>query len=259
MTENDPFDLSGKVVLVAGGVGLLGEVICEALNARNATVIVGDVDAERGRELARTMDKGAYERLDVTDPNSVKSVCSTILSEHGTIDALVNAAYPRNDNYGKPFEDVSIDDWHENVQLHLGGYYLVTREVALRMIDEEIEGSIVNFGSIYGMQAPDFSIYDGTSLTSPVEYSAIKGGILNLTRYLASYLGPKGIRVNAVSPGGVFDGQHEQFVKNYEENVPLGRMAQPDDVAGAVVYLISDAASYVSGHNLVVDGGWSIR
>jgi NAD(P)-dependent dehydrogenase (short-subunit alcohol dehydrogenase family) len=126
------------------------------------------------------------------------------------------------------------------------------------MLDDGNSGSIVNFTSIYGMQAPDFSIYDGLDVTSPVEYSAIKGAILNLTRYLASYLGSDGIRVNAVSPGGVFDGQAEQFVERYEQKVPLSRMARPEDVLGAVVFLLSDASAYVTGHNLVVDGGWSI-
>lgn len=177
---------------------------------------------------------------------------------HGRVDGLVNTAYPRGSNYGQAFESVSPGDWQENVNLHLGGYYTVTREVALRMLDDGNSGSIVNFASIYGMQAPDFSIYDGLDVTSPVEYSAIKGAILNLTRYLASYLGSDGIRVNAVSPGGVFDGQAEQFVERYEQKVPLSRMARPEDVLGAVVFLLSDASAYVTGHNLVVDGGWSI-
>ena len=109
------------------------------------------------------------------------------------------------------------------------------------------------------MQAPDFTVYQGSDMTSPVEYSVLKAGVLNFTRYLASYLGSDGIRVNSVSPGGVFDEQPERFVEKYEQNVPLGRMADPEDLSGAVVYLLSDAASYVTGHNLVVDGGWTIK
>jgi NAD(P)-dependent dehydrogenase (short-subunit alcohol dehydrogenase family) len=123
---------------------------------------------------------------------------------------------------------------------------------------EQGHGSVVSFGSTYGVQAPDFSVYDGTEMTSPVEYAAIKGGVRNLTRYMASYLGRDGVRVNTVSPGGVFDDQHPTFVAEYERRTPLGRMARPEDFVGPVVFLLSDAAAYVTGHDLRVDGGWTI-
>jgi NAD(P)-dependent dehydrogenase (short-subunit alcohol dehydrogenase family) len=168
-------------------------------------------------------------------------------------------AYPRTDDYGRRFEYVEKDDLMANISLHLGGYYAMTKAVALRMVEQEHSGSIVNFSSIYGIQAPDFSVYDQTEMTSPVEYSIIKAGILNFTRYLASYLGQDEIRVNSVSPGGVFNDQDQRFIENYEREVPLGRMAEPHEISGAIVYLLSDAASYVTGHNLVVDGGWTIK
>jgi NAD(P)-dependent dehydrogenase (short-subunit alcohol dehydrogenase family) len=182
-----------------------------------------------------------------------------VVANDGRIDVLVNCAYPRNESYGQRFERVDPDDWQENLDLHLGSYYRTNYYVSKQMREQETGGSIVNFGSIYGVQAPDFTLYDGLDMTSPVEYSAIKAGVLNLTRYLASYLGPEGIRVNAVSPGGVFDDHSDAFVSRYEERTPLGRMASTDDIVGAVVYLASDASAYVTGHNLVVDGGWTIQ
>lgn len=252
------FDLSGDVVIVTGGGGLLGEPICQALSDHGAAVIVADVDREQGEAVAAEV-QGVFRLVDITDSDSVAKFCDGIVESHGGIDGLVNTAYPRTEDYGGPFESVDLEQWQANVNLHLGGYYNITRAVALRMIESDNGGSIVNFGSIYGVQAPDFGMYEGSTLTSPVEYAAIKSGILNLTRYLASYLGEDGIRVNTVSPGGVFNDQDDRFVGNYEENTPLSRMAEPEDIPGAVVYLLSDAASYVTGHNLVVDGGWTIK
>jgi NAD(P)-dependent dehydrogenase (short-subunit alcohol dehydrogenase family) len=252
------FDLTGRIAVVTGGAGLIGSAVCEALADHGARVVVADLAADRGRALASSLgDEAAFVRTDVTSEADVRSLVDVTVEEYGGLDVLVNAAYPRNDGYGRRYEDVDVDDWRENVDKHLTGCYLPTSYATRTMVDSG-GGSVVNFGSIYGMQAPDFTVYDGTEMTSPVEYAAIKGGIVNLTRYLASYLGPAGIRVNAVSPGGVFDGQEETFVDAYERRTPLGRMAAPEDVAGAVVFLTSDAASYVTGHNLVVDGGWTI-
>lgn len=253
------FDVEDQVIIITGGAGLLGEPICRSLSEEKAEVIVADVDEEQGAKLAKELEYGKYQFLDTTDSNSIEAACDTVMDEFGKIDGLVNTAYPRNENYGQPVEAVELTDWIENVNQHLGGYYAMTREVILHMVDSNIRGSIVNFGSIYGIQAPDFSIYEGTDMTSPVEYSAIKGAVLNLSRYFSSYFGPEGIRVNTVSPGGVFNHQNDQFVKNYNQQVPLQRMAQPEDIVGAVIFLLSDASSYVTGHDLVIDGGWSIQ
>lgn len=255
----DLFDLEGKVAIVTGGSGLIGTAVSEALSGYGATVIVADIAEEQGDRVANTLDSESYYlHTDVTSEQSVDEMVETVLEKHGSIDVLVNCAYPRNERYGRRFEDVEIDDWRENIDLHLNSYYLTSRAVSMVMADQRSDGSIINFGSIYGVRAPDFSIYDGTDMTSPVEYSAIKGGILNLTRYLASYLGSEGIRVNAISPGGVFDEQDPTFVDRYETRTPLGRLADPDDVKGPTVFLASDASAYVTGHNLHVDGGWTI-
>jgi NAD(P)-dependent dehydrogenase (short-subunit alcohol dehydrogenase family) len=248
------FDLTGATAVVTGGGGLIGSAVCDMLDDHGATVVVADVDAAAGRAVESA---ARFVRTDVTSETDVRSLIDVTADEYGGIDVLVNAAYPRNDQYGRRYEDVAVDDWRENVDRHLTGCYVPTYYATQEMVDGG-GGSVVNFGSIYGVQAPDFTVYEGTEMTSPVEYAAIKGGIINLTRYLASYLGPAGVRVNAVSPGGVFDEQDETFVDAYERRTPLGRMATPEDVAGAVAYLASDAASYVTGQNLVVDGGWTV-
>jgi NAD(P)-dependent dehydrogenase (short-subunit alcohol dehydrogenase family) len=254
------FDLDETVALVTGGAGLIGEAVSEALVEQGATVVIADRPDSDGDALASSLAEAAtFAAADVTDEDDVLSLTETVVDRHGRIDALVNCAYPRNANYGRRYEDVEYADWSENVLANLGGYYLTSRAAAEVMRDQPDGGSIVNLGSIYGVQAPDFSLYDGLDMTSPVEYAAIKGGVVNLTRYLSSYLGEYGIRANTVSPGGVADDHDPEFVERYESRTVLDRMAEPEDVAGAVVYLTSDAASYVTGHNLVVDGGWTIQ
>lgn len=170
---------------------------------------------------------------------------------------MINNAYPRTDDWGLKFEDIPPSSWRANVDLHMNGYCLCCQKAAEQM-KKQGAGSIINIGSIYGIVGPDFSIYEGTSMTMPAAYAVIKGGIIQFTRYLASYYGASGVRVNSISPGGVFDGQDSAFVEKYSAKVPLGRMAEPDDISGAVLFLASDASKYITGHNLVVDGGWSV-
>lgn len=253
------FELDDAVALVTGGAGLLGTPACEALVDQGATVEVVDVDPAVGEPLADRLGPAAtFREADVTDEASVDALVADVLDAHGGIDVLVNAAYPHTDGSRDDLDAVDYDQWCGALLAHLGGYFLTSRAVAGVMLDQPEGGSIVNFGSIYGRQAPDFSVYEGLDVTSSVAYAAIKGGVCNLTRYLASYLGPHGIRANVVSPGGVFDDQDPRFVERYEERTALGRMAAPEDVAGAVVFLASDASAYVTGHDLVVDGGWTI-
>ena len=192
----------------------------------------------------------------IHNKKDVDHLLKTVIQKMGRLDVLINNAYPRNKNYGRPLEEIEWDDFNENVQMHLGGYFLLSQK-ASEIMRKHTGGSIINLGSIYGMVAPRFSIYEGTSMTMPAEYAAIKGGVLQLTRYLATYLAPYGIRVNAVSPGGLFNGQNSRFVKSYEAEVPLGRMATPDDVVGPILFLASDLASYITGQNIAVDGGWT--
>lgn len=241
--------LIDKIVLVTGGSGLLGQSIIEKLSLEGARVINADLDIQESSNLSTV-------RCDITSAQSVQESIARIISCFGRIDGLVNNAYPRTSDWGAKFENILLDSWKENVDLQLNSYFFVTQEV-LKSMRENKAGSIVNIASIYGIVGPDFSIYDETEMTMPAAYSAIKGGLINLTRYLASYYGLHGIRVNCVSPGGVFNHQPESFVSRYEAKTPLRRMATPSDISPAVSFLLSDEAAYITGHNLVVDGGWT--
>ncbi len=242
------FSIKDKVIVVTGGNGLLGKQIVTSLRENGAIGISADICAGSGEDEIV---------LDITSENSVAEAIANILSTHGSIDGWINNAYPRTKDWGNKLEDVSIESWRLNVDMHLNGYFLCCKLV-LEQMKKQGQGSLVNMSSIYGIVAPDFTVYEGTSMTMPVAYSAIKGGINNLTRYLAAYYGPHQVRVNTVSPGGIFDNQAEIFVNNYSKKVPLKRMGSPKDIVSAIHYLLSDESSYITGHNLVVDGGWSI-
>lgn len=259
------FGLKNKTVIITGGVGLLGSAFSKACAEYGANVVVVDIDEKRGNELVEQIKKETknsnnimFQYCDITNTNNIQNLIDATLNRFGKIDALVNNAYPRNKNYGKKFEDVTYKDFCENVDIHLGGYFLITKEISKVMMKQK-SGNIINMASIYGVSAPKFEIYEWTDMTMPVEYSAIKGAIINLTKYLASYLGKYNIRVNSISPGGIFNNQPESFVKKYSDRVTLGkRMANTDDLTGVLLFLLSDASKYITGQNIVVDGGWTI-
>lgn len=256
----DKFMLEGKTAVVTGGAGLIGKEVVRALAEAKASVLIADIDEELGSEIEEKLSEEdldvSFTRLDITDEGSIQSVIDSADKMYGGLDIWVNCAYPRTDDWGKEFEDISYGSLKENVDMHLNGYILCCQKAAEYMKDKD-GGVIINFGSIYGVVGPRFDIYKGTDMTMPAPYSAIKGGIINFTRYLATYYAPHDIRVNAVCPGGVYDGQDEDFVKNYSENTPMARMAEPEEIAGPVLFLCSDAASYVTGEVLMIDGGWT--
>jgi NAD(P)-dependent dehydrogenase (short-subunit alcohol dehydrogenase family) len=224
--------------------------VCAGLLGQGARVFSADISAGISSEAE-------HVGMDITDEGSVVAGFADIAARTGQIDALVNCAYPRTDDWGAHLDEVAIDSFRTNIDWHLGGYFVCCREVISRM--PPAGGSIVNIASIYGLVGPTWSIYEGSDMTMPVAYSAIKSGLLGLTRYLATVWGPRGVRVNAVSPGGVEANQPARFTELYKANTPLGRMAIARDIVGPIVFLISDASSYVTGHNLVVDGGWTAR
>lgn len=254
------FDLKNKTVVITGGAGLIGNAFSRECVRCNANVVVVDIDEKRGNELVEEIKSSniIFQRCDITNTNDIQNLIDTTLNKFEKIDALVNDAYPRNKNYGRKFEDVSFEDFCENVNMHLGGYFLMTQQVTKVMMKQNY-GNIINMASIYGFSAPKFEIYEETDMTMAVEYAAIKGAIINITKYLASYLGKYNIRVNSIAPGGVFNDQPESFVKRYSEKVVLGkRMANTDDLIGALIFLLSDPSKYITGQNIVVDGGWSL-
>jgi len=248
------FSLKGKVAVVAGSAGLIGREIAEGLAECGADVIAADIREKKNRKVKKRISS---RYLDITKEESVSSLIDFIDERYGKLDIWVNCAYPRTRDWGNAFEKVSLNSWRKNVDMHLNGYFICCKNAAEYMKKRK-SGSIINFGSIYGILGPQFSVYKGTKMTVAAPYSAIKGGIINFTRYLASYYGKYNIRVNCVSPGGVYDKQNKLFIKQYKDRTPLGRMADKEDIIGGALYMASDASKYVTGHNLIIDGGWSI-
>jgi NAD(P)-dependent dehydrogenase (short-subunit alcohol dehydrogenase family) len=169
---------------------------------------------------------------------------------------LVNNAYPRTKDWGTPFDELSVESWQKNVDLQMNSVFYITQQVLLQMKKQK-SGSIVNMTSIYGVIGNDQTIYEGTKIKTAAPYSAIKGGLINFTRYLAGLYGQNNVRINCVSPGGIFDSQDPKFVAAYEHKVPMKRMGYPEDIAPAISFLLSDEAGYITGQNLIVDGGWT--
>lgn len=254
--------LNGKIIVITGGAGLLGRSFAAAIAGQGATAIVADIDVDAANGVAREIvsaggGKAQAEVLDITDKASVCNLIDRVKSQHGCIDAVVNNAYPRNRNYGQKLEQVSYEDFCENTSLHLGGYFLVAQQFSL-YFREQGHGNIVNMGSIYGVVAPRFEIYEDTPMTMPVEYAAIKSAVIHLTRYFAQYFKVDHVRVNSLSPGGVLDKQPESFLQAYGSFCKEKGMLDPRDITGALLFLLSDASKYMTGQNLVVDDGFSI-
>lgn len=245
------FKLDNKIIVVTGGSGLLGQEYLKKIKEAGGIGINADITV--GKNLAQ----GSYY-LDITSAQSIEELIESVFNEYGKIDGWINNAYPRTKDWGAKFEDIPYSSWKRNVDMHLNGYFLCCQKV-LEVMKKQKSGSLVNLSSIYGIVGPDFTVYEGTSMTMPAAYSAIKGGLVNFTRYLASYYGKYNIRVNCISPGGIEDvTQPRTFVSTYNKKVPMKRMGTPSDIAPSVVFLLSDEASYITGHNLIIDGGWSI-
>ena len=264
----DLFSLKGRTALVTGACGLLGRQHCEALADAGANVVVADINAEATSSMAAELGAGHLPIImDVADPASLEAGRDAILSRYGHIDILVNNAAV-NDMFEDPdlsghyskFENYPLDAWKRSMEVNVTGIFLASQLFGSGMA-ERGSGSIINIASTYGVVGPDQSIYKRAGQSqeffkSPA-YPATKGAVLNFTRYLAAYWGAKGVRVNALSPGGVEHGQDDWFIKNYSEKTLLGRMAQASDYKGAIVFLASDASRYMTGANLIVDGGWT--
>jgi len=255
ISYKDMFNLSGKTALVTGGAGLIGREIVKALREFGALVYLADVQKDKAVDLLKG-GSVKYVYLDISAEETIEKALEGIVRENDTIDIFVNSAYPRTHNWALEFENIPLESWKQNVDGQLGGYFKCCQKIA-EIMKKHGGGSIVNLGSTYGVVAPDFSIYEGTDMTMPAAYSAIKGGTIAFTKYLATYYAKYNIRANSISPGGIFDNQPPAFVEKYSHKTPLGRMGNPEDIAGAVVFLASDASSYVTGQNLMVDGGWT--
>jgi NAD(P)-dependent dehydrogenase (short-subunit alcohol dehydrogenase family) len=241
--------LKDKIIIITGGSGLIGKEIITDIKRKGGKAINADINVET------SIDNGTLY-MDITSDDSIQSGIDSVFSMYGRIDGLVNNAYPRTRDWGVKFEDINPTSWRSNIDMQLNSYFVCSQKV-LEVMTEQRNGSIVNIASIYGVVGNDFTLYEEYGGTSPAAYSAIKGGLINFTRYLASYYGKKGIRVNCVSPGGILDSQHASFIAKYESKVPMGRLGRPDDIAPPVSFLLSHEAKYITGQNLIVDGGWT--
>jgi|WetSurMetagenome_2_1015567.scaffolds.fasta_scaffold28075_2 NAD(P)-dependent dehydrogenase (short-subunit alcohol dehydrogenase family) len=262
------FSLKGKTAIITGGAGLIGKMQCKALSDFEASVVVCDIDIEKSEIIANNLNADSFAiQLDVESEKSITKAKNAVLSKTGRIDILINNAAV-NDVFANDtsaleqsmFENYPLELWIKSLNVNLTGTFLCCKIFGTEMANQN-KGSIINVASTYGMVGPDQSIYvdengEQKFFKSP-SYPAGKGAIINFTRYLAAYWGNKGIRVNTLSPGGIINGQDEYFIKNYSKKTILGKMANPEDYVGAVIFLSSDASSYMTGANLVVDGGWT--
>jgi 2-deoxy-D-gluconate 3-dehydrogenase len=260
------FDLSGRAAVVTGGAGLLGQQFCRTLAEAGAAVLVADFAGDKAEKLANQLKNAKAQAVDVGDAKSVSEMVEAAVKLFGRLDILVNSAAinPSFDEgeagkHKSSFEEYSLAAWEKSMRVNLTGAFLACQAAVKPMLAQG-GGSIINICSTYGLGGPDQRIYKKQGKQAafkPVDYSVTKAGILGLTRYLATYYGEQKIRVNALSPGGVRNTQDEEFQQAYSARTVLGRMAEQDEMNGALLFLASDASSYMTGANLVVDGGWT--
>ena len=243
--------MDNKIIIITGGSGLLGKSIVKLLISKNNKVVNFDIS-----DFNFSHPNYYYLKTDITNLESIDKSIEEVNSKIGSIYGLVNNAYPRTKDWNKKFNEINFQSWSKNIHMQLNSVFYITQKCC-EIMSKNLQGSVVNIASIYGVVGNDMSIYENTNITPPAAYSAIKGGLINFTKYLASYYGSKSIRVNCVSPGGVYDNQDKTFVKNYCKKVPLKRMAKADDISPSVCFLLSDESKYITGHNLIVDGGWT--
>jgi NAD(P)-dependent dehydrogenase (short-subunit alcohol dehydrogenase family) len=257
------FDLSGRTAIVTGGAGILGRHFCEALAAFGANVVVVDRTQQAAQDVtAKLPGKPLAIGLDITDEAQVEEMAKQVEQHYGRIDILHNNAAAKPADLARFFDPVETFDmkvWDEIMRVNLDAMFMVAKHVGGRMAAQG-GGSIIQTASIYGVVAPDQRIYEGSqylghAINTPAVYSASKAGVIGLTQYLATYWADKGVRVNTLTPGGVESGQNEIFKQKYSARIPLGRMARPDDLLGALIFLASGASGYVTGQNIIVDGG----
>ncbi|KHS85089.1 flagellin modification protein A [Pectobacterium carotovorum subsp. carotovorum] len=250
--------MKNKKYLIAGASGLLGSELTKYLVGKNNNIIAADINTDilKSKLLEENIPSDSIDFIDfdITNEDAVIDLFSQDLQ----IDGAVNCTYPRNKNYGKHFFDVNLDSFNENVSLHLGSAFLFSQQAAAMFLKNKRNFSLVNISSIYGVVAPKFSIYEGTDMTMPVEYAAIKSGIVHLNKYIASYISDSRFRVNSISPGGLFDNQNESFCNAYRRHTHGKGMLNIQDVLGTIYFLLNDDSKYITGQNIIIDDGFSL-
>lgn len=270
MLNADLFSLKDKNILITGGVGILGKKFVEAFLEHGANVAIADIDQTSIDEFVDSMKLKFKTKIkgyqcNVASENEIISLMKKVVADFEKIHVLHNNAASKSSDLNKffaPFEDYSLDTWREIMSVNIDGMFLMAKHVGKHMVDLKIQGSIIQTASIYGVYAPDQRIYEGSfylgrQINTPAVYSASKAAVIGLTQYLATYWGNAGIRVNTLTPGGIESGQNTNFVEKYSNRVPMNRMGKAEELVGALIYLASDASSYVTGQNILVDGGLS--
>lgn len=268
---NNWFNLEGKVAVVTGGAGILGRHFCRGLSSAGADVAVVDLDQETSESVAEELRREYGTRAigvscDIRSPEQVRLMVDTVVSELGSVDVLHNNAASKSKDlteFFAPFEEYAFAQWRDVMSVNIDGMFLVAQAVGKQMLAQGKGGSIIQTSSIYGVVGPDQRIYEGSEymgieINTPAVYAASKAAVIGFTKYLATYWAKENIRVNTITPGGVESGQNEEFQSLYSNRVPMGRMGQPSDMVAALLYLASDASSYVTGQNLIVDGGLTV-
>ena len=240
---------------------MLGQAFVRAIVANHGTAVIADVHADKGQAVCGSIaqelntDKVSFVQVDITSKDSLQIAIHSLQRQYGRIDAVVNNAYPRNAQYGRRFEDVEYSDFCDNLGLNLGGLFLTSQQFA-QHFQKQGHGNIINIASVYGVIAPKFEIYANTAMTMPVEYAAIKSGVIHLTAYMAKLFKGQQIRVNCISPGGILDQQPRSFLDAYKDNSLNKGMLNASDLTGTLLFLLSENSQYINGQNIVVDDGF---
>lgn len=264
------FRLDQKTAFVVGGLGLIGREVSTAFALAGADTVILDLEQEKGEafvdELSETGLETSFRFFDCSKMKDLESSFFDLQKKYGSPDIFINCSYPRTDDWGKSsFQEVTLKSFRENVDIHLNSYAWLARLAAEAMKEAKKGGSIIQLGSIYGILGQDLTVYEGTDMRENMIYAAIKGGITNLTRQIASYYGEFNIRINTIVPGGLLghvagdsQAQETNFLVRYSQKVPMKRLGRAEEIASTALFLASEASSYISGSKIVVDGGWTI-
>ena len=251
--------LNNQTVLISGGCGRIGSTFARAIVENGGNVIIGDINDNNGKKLVFELgDKASlFLKSDLVNPENIDSIIRKGVNKFGRIDAAIHCAYPTTDQWGSSFEDLQPENLSKDLFNQLGGAILFSQRI-INFFRRQGYGNLLHISSIQGISAPKFEHYIGTSMISPIEYSAIKAGIISITRYLSKYCKRENIRVNCISPGGIFDNQPDSFVKNYNESCQNKGMLDAEDLIGTLLFLLSKQSEFITGQNIIVDDGWSL-
>ena len=249
--------LKDNVVAITGGAGLIGTAFSKAIIKNRGKVIIGDVSITKGISLQNELgiENALFVEVNTSDTDSIDKFLKTGKDYFGKIDSAIHCAYPRSEQWGTKFEGLKAEGLKDDLFHQLGGAILFSQRI-ISFFKKQGHGNLVHVASIQGVAAPKFEHYDGTSMVSPIEYSAIKSGIISITKYLAKYCKSQNIRVNCISPGGILDNQPEVFLEKYNSTCLSKGMMDAQDLNGTIVYLLSNMSKYVNGQNIIIDDGW---